>query len=202
MKPVFRTAFWLALLTVSVTGIASPGSSEPKAAKSAVSEAQPPEYRIGADDVLLVNVWKEAEVSGSVLVRPDGKISLPLIGDLRANGLTTVQLRDEITAHLHEYLADPEVTVIVQEAKSQRFTVLGEVEHPGSYALSRSMTVLDAIAIAGGCRDFAKGNKVFVLRVNVDGSRTRIPFNYKEAMKGKNLYQPIELKPRDTVVVP
>jgi polysaccharide export outer membrane protein len=149
-----------------------------------------------------VNVWREPEISRNVVVRPDGKISLPLVGDLRASGHTPSQLQDEIKAHLLNYLSNPEVTVIVQEARSQKFNILGEVEHPGSYALSRSMTVLDAIAVAGGLRDFAKSGKIYVLRMTADGSRARLPFNYKEVIKGQGLSQNVELQPRDTVVVP
>src|SRR5215471_11260688 len=160
------------------------------------------EYLIGPDDLLAVNVWREPEISRNVLVRPDGKISLPLVGDLRASGRTPAQLQDEIKDQLQNYLSHPEVTVIVQEARSQKFNILGEVEHPGSYPLSRSMTVLDAIAVAGGLRDFAKSRKIYVLRTKNDGSRTRLPFNYKDVIKGHSLLQNVELKPRDTVVVP
>jgi polysaccharide biosynthesis/export protein len=160
------------------------------------------EYTIGTDDLLAVNVWREPEISRNVVVRPDGKISLPLVGDLRASGRTPVQLQDDIKEQLSNYLANPEVTVIVQEARSQKFNILGEVEHPGSYALSRSMTVLDAIAIAGGLRDFAKKSKIYVLRVTADGSRSRLQFNYKEVIQGQSLAQNVELQPRDTVVVP
>ena len=185
----------LALLLASGTHATC---SEPSKAQATTSE----EYRIGPDDLLAVNVWKEPEISRNVLVRPDGRISLPLIGDLSASGRTPVQLQDDIRRQLLMYVSNPEVAVIVQEAKSQKFNILGEVEHPGSYQLSRSMTVLDAIALSGGLRDFAKAGKIYVLRVNNDGSRTRLPFNYKEVIKGRSLSQNAELQPRDTVVVP
>lgn len=173
------------------------------AARPANSVSAPPaEYVIGADDVLTVNVWKEPEISRNVSVRPDGNISLPLAGDLRASGRTPVQLRNDIQQQLSTYLASPEVTVIVQEARSRKFNILGQVEHPGSYVLSRSMTVLDAIAIAGGFRDFAKAGKIYVLRHKNDGSLSRLPFNYKEVIKGERLSQNVELEPRDTVIVP
>lgn len=173
-----------------------------KSAVPAQPQPKPVEYVIGPDDMLAVNVWKEPEISRSVPVRPDGKISLPLVGDLRADGRTPTQLQDEIRQKLLAYLSDPEVSVIVQEAKSQKFNILGEIERPGSYVLSRSMTVLDAIAVAGGFRDFAKTSKIYVLRINADGSRACIPFNYKEVIKGRNLPQNVELEARDTVVVP
>jgi len=192
----------LALMLSSEMSALGPGREEKSTAHAQPPSAAADEYVIGSEDLLVVNVWKEPEISRSVLVRPDGKISLPLIGDLRANGRTTDQLRDDIKQQLRGYLSDPEVTVIVQEARSRKFNILGEVEHPGSYALSKSMTVLDAIAIAGGFRDFAKTTKIFILRANPDGSHTRISFNYKEAIRGTKLDQNPELRPRDTIVVP
>jgi polysaccharide biosynthesis/export protein len=191
------------ILTLILTLRVAAACSEPAKAKPAT--AAPPaaeEYMIGPDDLLAVNVWREPEISRNVVVRPDGRISLPLVGDLRASGRTPVQLQDDIKGMLSNYLASPEVTVIVQEARSQKFNILGEVEHPGSYPLSRSMTVLDAIAIAGGLRDFAKSGKIYVLRIKDDGSRARLQFNYKEVIKGQSLSQNVELRPRDTVVVP
>jgi polysaccharide biosynthesis/export protein len=160
------------------------------------------EYRIGADDVLAVNVWKEPEISRTLPVRPDGNISLPLVGDLKASGRTPAELQKEIKDQLVEYLSNPEVTVLVQEAKSHKFNVIGEVEKPGSYVMGGPMTVLDAIAMAGGLREFAKTTKIFVLRVNSDGSRSRLPFNYKRVIKGNDLRADVELRPRDTIVVP
>jgi len=196
-----RNSATLILALIFTGRIFAAGSETPKAK---ATPAPPPaaEYLIGPDDLLAVNVWREPEISRNVLVRPDGKISLPLVGDLRASGRTPAQLQDEIKDQLQNYLSHPEVTVIVQEARSQKFNILGEVEHPGSYPLSRSMTVLDAIAVAGGLRDFAKGRKIYVLRSQSDGSRVRLPFNYKDVIKGHSLSENVELQPRDTVVVP
>jgi polysaccharide export outer membrane protein len=160
------------------------------------------EYVIGSDDVLAVNVWREPEISRTLPVRPDGNISLPLVGDLLASGHTPDQLQKEIKRQLLAYFSNPEVTVVVQEAKSHRFNIVGEVEKPGSYVMSSSMTVLDAIALAGGLRDFARATKIYVLRVSPDGSRARLPFNYKHVIKGSNLQQNVELEPHDTIVVP
>jgi polysaccharide export outer membrane protein len=160
------------------------------------------EYVIGPDDVLSVNVWKEPEISRSLPVRPDGNISLPLVGDLMASGHTPVQLQSEIRQQLVTYLSNPEVTVVVQEAKSHRFNIVGEVDKPGSYVMSSPMTVLDAIALAGGLRDFARETKIYVLRVNADGSRVRLPFNYKRVIRGSDLKADVQLEPRDTIVVP
>ena len=193
----------LAILALILTVSAAAASSEPSKAKSSVPALPAPEeYLIGPDDILAVSVWREPEISRNVVVRPDGRISLPLVGDLRASGHTPAELQNEIKDHLLNYLSNPEVTVIVQEARSQKFNILGEVEHPGSYPLSRSMTVLDAIAVAGGLRDFAKSGKIYVLRIMTDGSRARLQFNYKEVIKGQGLSQNVELQPRDTVVVP
>ncbi len=159
-------------------------------------------YVIGADDVLAINVWKEPEVSRSVPVRSDGKISLPLVGELTAGGQTPLQLEQEITKRLQNYISEPEVTVIVQDSKSQRINILGMVVRPGSYLLTGSATVLDAIAMAGGFKDFARQKSIYVLRANADGTQKRIAFNYKEVIKGNNPEQNVRLLPRDTVVVP
>lgn len=160
------------------------------------------EYVIGPEDVLAVNVWKEDEISRQAPVRPDGKVSLPLIGDVQAAGLTPLQLQQSIRARLAAYLVNPNVTVIVQEARSHRFNVVGEVEHPGSFVLGQPLTVLDGLAMAGGFRDFAKTGGIYVLRLNPDGSHQRIPFNYKQVISGRSLQQNIRLQPGDTVVVP
>lgn len=159
-------------------------------------------YVIGADDVLAINVWKEPDVSRSIPVRSDGKISLPLVGELTAGGQTPLQLEQEITRRLANYISEPEVTVIVQDSKSQRINILGMVVRPGTYMLTGSATILDAIAMAGGFRDFAKQKEIYVLRANADGTEKRLTFNYKEVIKGKNPEQNIRLLPRDTVVVP
>jgi len=159
-------------------------------------------YLIGADDVLAINVWKEPDVSRSVPVRSDGKISLPLVGELTAGGQTPLQLEQEITKRLQNYISEPEVTVIVTDSKSQRINILGMVARPGTYTLTGSATVLDAIAMAGGFRDFAKQKQIYVLRANADGTEKRLAFNYKEVIKGQNPEQNVRLLPRDTVVVP
>ena len=159
-------------------------------------------FQIGSDDVLAINVWKEPEISRSVPVRSDGKVSLPLVGEVQASGQTPKQLEAEISKRLTSYISEPEVTVIVQQIKSQRFNILGQVAHPGTYPLSNPTTSLDAIALAGGFRDFAKKKSIYVLRQTADGSSTRLPFNYKDVIKGKDSQQNIQLEPRDTVYVP
>ena len=159
-------------------------------------------YVIGADDVLAINVWKEPDVTRSVPVRSDGKISLPLVGELQAAGQTPKQLEQEISKRLQNYISEPEVTVIVTDSRSQRINILGMVAKPGTYLLTGSATVLDAIAMAGGFKDFAKKKSIYVLRANPDGTQKRIPFNYKEVIKGTNPEQNVKLLPGDTLVVP
>jgi polysaccharide export outer membrane protein len=159
-------------------------------------------FVIGNDDVLAINVWKEPDLSRSIPVRSDGRISLPLVGELQAAGQTPLKLEQDIANKLQPYLEEPEVTVIVQQINSQKFNILGKVVKPGSYPLTNSATVLDAIALAGGCRDFAKEGSIYILRRNPDGAESRIPFNYKDVIKGKNTVQNIRLQPHDTIVVP
>ena len=183
-------------------------SSEEKAIGSKVS---PPtlenvlvdeDFKIGPDDVIAVNVWREPEVSQTLPVRPDGKISLPLAGEVVASGLTAKQLESTITQQLSIYLSRPEVTVIVREVKSQRVVVAGQVAKPGSYPLLTGMSVLDAIAQAGGPLEYAKVKSMYVLRTGPDGKPVRLKFNYKQVIHGQSLTQNIRLQPHDTVVVP
>ncbi len=159
-------------------------------------------YVIGRDDVLAISVWKEPDLTRSVPVRSDGKISLPLVGEIEAAGHTPAALEIELTQRLRAYMQDPEVAVIVEQMNSKKFNILGEVTKPGSYSLTGVSTVMDAIAIAGGFRDFAKRKDVYVLRQNPDGSQSKLPFNYKDFIKGKNPAQNIKLQPHDTVIVP
>jgi polysaccharide biosynthesis/export protein len=159
-------------------------------------------FVIGANDVLAISVWKEPDVSRSVPVRSDGKISLPLAGEVQAAGLTPLKLEQDIATKLKDYISEPEVTVIVQQINSQKFNILGFVNRPGSYSLTGSATVLDGIAVAGGFRDFAKEKSIYVLRQNPNGTESKLPFNYKEVIRGKNSSQNVKLQPNDTIVVP
>lgn len=203
--------FWMAsILALATSGVLiaqtqstpAPAPAPKPADSAAATRAHDNSYTIGADDVLAVNVWKEPELTRAVPVRSDGKISLPLIGELQAAGMTPKQLEDDITKKLTSYVSEPEVTVIVQEIRSRKFNILGMVARPGSYSITHTTTVLDAIAQAGGFRDFAKQKSIYVLRQNPDGTQQRFPFNYKDVVKGKNSEQNIALEPRDTVVVP
>ena len=167
-----------------------------------VANVRPDTYIIGADDVLSINVWKEPEISKAVPVRPDGMISLPLLGEIKARGLTPVQLESEITDGLKKIMSDPQVTVIVSQVNSLSFNIVGQVMKPGYFSLTRPVTVLDAIALSGGFRDFAKQKKIYVLRTAPDGTQERLKFNYKEVIKGKNMAQNIQIQPHDTLVIP
>ena len=187
--------------TGSTASSAQPASADPSAGGAAVGPHDN-SYIIGNDDVLSINVWKEQEVSRTVPVRSDGKISLPLAGEVQASGQTPLQLEKVLAAKLQSFISEPEVTVIVTEIKSQKFNILGQVNKPGTFPLTSSLTVLDAIALAGGFRDFAKQKSIYILRQNPDGSEVRLPFNYKDVIKGKNMAQNIRVLPRDTIVVP
>ncbi|MGA8440683.1 MAG: polysaccharide biosynthesis/export family protein [Candidatus Sulfotelmatobacter sp.] len=190
----------------SKTAASAQAASAPQTSPSADSSPTPKphddSFVIGNDDVLAINVWKEPDISRSIPVRSDGKISLPLVGEVQATGQTPLKLEQEIAAKLKNYISEPEVTVIVQQINSQKFNILGQVTRPGSYVITNSATVLDAIAMAGGFRDFAKQKSIYILRQNPNGTQTRIPFNYKDVVKGQNPAQNIKLLPRDTIVVP
>lgn len=157
------------------------------------------DYHLGAGDKLRIEVYKDAQLSQSVQVRPDGKVTLPLIGDMEAAGLTPIELRDRIATSLKEYVTNPTVTVIVVEATAATAYVMGEVNHPGAVNLQAPLTILQALALAGGLKDFADAKNIRVLRPGAKGLQT-ISFNYKEALK--STVTPVYLRPGDTVVVP
>ena len=158
-------------------------------------------YIIGPEDVLDINVWKEPDMTRIVPVRPDGKISLPLINDVQAAGSTPQQLASTVTEKLRKFLTEPQVTVIVTQINSQRVFVIGEVLRAGAFPLIPGMTVLQALSSAGGFTTFADVKKIHVMRL-VNGKRIELPFNYREVLKGDNPDQNIKLEPGDTVVVP
>ena len=160
-----------------------------------------PVYVIGPEDVLDVTVWKEPDVSRVVPVRPDGRISLPLIHDIQAAGLSPEQLASTVAERLHKYLNDPKVTVIVTAINSQRVFVVGEVLRAGAFPLIPGMTVLQALSSAGGFTTFANVKKIHVVRVR-DGKQMELDFNYREVLRGDSSEQNITLEPGDTVMVP
>lgn len=186
------------------TSLSAPDSVRTASGQNAMASAATAsdEFVIGPGDLLAINVWKETEISKVVPVRSDGRISLPLIGEIQASGLTPKQLETEVTKRLKDYVADPSVTVVVQEIHSQKVNVLGMVSHPGSFPLAKPMTVVDAIATAGGFRDFAKQKNIYVLHKDATGKQSRISVNYKDVIRGLHPEQNIELQSGDTVVVP
>jgi polysaccharide biosynthesis/export protein len=157
-------------------------------------------YVIGASDVLTVTVWKEPTLSGMLLVRPDGKISLPLLGDVQASGLTPLELANQVAEKLKKYVQNPNVSVVVSQIHSKVVYLLGEVGKKGPVDMTPGMTLLEAISTAGGLTDFANTKKMYILR-DEDGKHKRIPVHYKEALKGVSAYD-VVLQPNDTIVVP
>ena len=195
---------WAMLAQTSGTQHATATKSESSNSAKSSDEVQAsnvaPDYVIGADDTLHISVWKEPELTETLPVRPDGKISMPLLNDVTAAGLTPLQLRDEITERLKKYIADPRVTVVVTGMNSRRVFATGEVLHTGPMTLLPHMTVLQALAQAGFSQ-FANPKAIYLLRIE-NGKQQKIPFNYKEVVKGNHPEQNIELKPGDTIVVP
>ena len=213
MKKAIRCSvlLWLGLATTALLSQAS-GTPPPKAEEANAKAANPKaadevqsanvgsDYVIGADDTLHISVWKEPDLTETLPVRPDGKISMPLLNDVAAAGLTPLQLRDTITDRLKKYIADPRVTVVVTGMNSRRVFATGEVTHTGPMTLLPHMTMLQALAQAGFTQ-FANPKGIYLLRTE-NGKQQRIPFNYKEVVKGNHPEQNIELKPGDTIVVP
>ncbi|MGA8213716.1 MAG: polysaccharide biosynthesis/export family protein [Candidatus Sulfotelmatobacter sp.] len=185
----------------SESKLVTTSSAQPVPAAEAATKPHDNTFVIGNDDVLAINVWKEPDISRSIPVRSDGKISLPLAGEIQAAGLTPLTLEKDIASKLKSYISEPEVTVMVQQVNSQKFNILGQVARPGSYVIANSPTVLDALALAGGFRDFAKKKSIYVLRQGASGD-SRISFNYKDVSQGKNMTQNIKLQPGDTIIVP
>jgi len=184
---------------------ANAAASAPAAAAAAavpVRPATPSGYVIGVDDVLSILFWRDKDLSApEITVRPDGKVTLPLLNDVQAAGLTPEQLRDTVLDAARKYVEDPNPTVIVKEIKSRKVFITGQVEKPGPYPLNGTVTVLQLIATAGGLRDFADGKNISVIRVR-DGKQSIFEFNYQDLLKKRYLSQNIELAPGDTVVVP
>lgn len=185
----------------TVPGTPSGGNAAPTPSIPLQTRAGAPvdssHYKIGPTDVLMIRVWNQPKFSGPVSVHDDGNITLPLVGDLPAGGKTPDQVEKIVTQALSKYVVKPLVTVTVQEVLSKKYYMDGEIAHPGEYSLVAPTTVLEAISKAGGLQEFANGKKIYILR----GDK-RIPFNYKDVLKGKHMDQNIQLKSGDHVVVP
>jgi polysaccharide export outer membrane protein len=173
-------------------------NNTPMAPKSMTEDSN---YSIGPEDVLTIDVWKEPEISRTVPVRRDGKISLPLLNDVQAAGLTPTQLSSEIEEKLHDSILKPQVTVIVTQMSSQRIYILGQVTRGGAYPLVPDLTAVQALSIAGGFTPFANVKKIYIMRTE-NGENKILPINYKELASGRKPQQNIHLKPGDTIVVP
>jgi polysaccharide export outer membrane protein len=176
------------------------GPSLPKA--NGPSLDVPPEYVIGPQDVLGINFWRDADMTGDVTVRPDGRITLPLIGDLTAAGMTPEGLKTAIHAAASKLIEDPAITVIVRQINSRKVFITGQVTTPGAHVLTGPLTVMQLISLAGGLTEFAKKKDITVMRTDASGKQVVLPFNYSDVAKGKSLSQNVVLKPGDTVVVP
>jgi polysaccharide export outer membrane protein len=178
----------------------APAQAASSAPLTAPEPAAQDTYIIGASDVLTVTVWKEPTFSGSVLVRPDGMISIPLLGDVHASGLTPLQLGAQIAAKLKKYVQDPNVSVVIGEIHSKVVYLMGEVGKKGPIEMTPRMTLLEAIASGGGLSEYANKKKIYILRDDA-GAHQIIPVHYKEALKGDAAFN-LLLKPGDTIVVP
>jgi polysaccharide export outer membrane protein len=207
MKKVMKAGVWVGMgvllsagMLAQSSGAGQPVPEKPAATAQALEASSDSDYVIGADDVLRISVWKEADLSETLPVRPDGKISMPLLNDVVAAGLTPLQLRDSLTEKLKKFIADPRVTVVVTAMNSRRIFVSGEVVHSGPMVLLPHMTMLQALSQAGFTQ-FANPKGIYLLRTE-NGKQQKLPFNYKEVIKGNHPEQNIVLKPGDTVVVP
>jgi polysaccharide export outer membrane protein len=211
MKSTWKAAV-AALMLIGSIALAQAAPAQPAAsaasdkaasdkATTAVSASQAgPEYVIGPEDALHIAVWREADLTASLPVRPDGKISLPLLDDVQAAGLTPKQLADSITEKLKKFLADPRVTVVVTQINSKRIYLVGEVLHVGATPMLPNMTVLQALSSAG-LNQFANTKRIYVLRTE-NGKQQKLPVNYRKLVKGEQIEQNYLLQPGDTIVVP
>jgi polysaccharide biosynthesis/export protein len=170
---------------------------EPVKPMAVPASVDPNSYTLGPDDVIIVRVWREPDLSGTMAVRPDGKITLPLISEVKAAGLTPIQLGDQIKQALSKYVNNPQVIVAVQSVRSKRYYMSGEITRPGAYPLASPVTVFEAVTLAGGFREFAKKKKITIIR-----GAQRFRFNWNQVVKGKNLEQNIHLQNGDQVIVP
>lgn len=176
---------------------AKPETHDPVKPMSVPVSVDPSTYTLGPDDVVYVRVWREPDLSGAMAVRPDGKITMPLINEVKASGLTPVQLANVITKGLSNYVNNPQVMVAVQAVRSKRYFMSGEINRPGAYPLATPTTVFEAITMAGGFREFANKKKITIIR----GAK-RLRFNWNDVVKGKNLAQNVNLENGDQVIIP
>jgi polysaccharide export outer membrane protein len=201
MRQILALVTMTTLLLHGATSWAQVAAPAASPAGAAEGVAVPDDYVIGPEDVLGVLFWREPELSGDVTVRPDGKITLSLIGDVVASGLTPVALRDQLQKAGARFLADANVTVVVRQINSRKVFITGQVTMPGAFPLGAPRNVLQLIALAGGLLEFAEGDKITIIR-NDRGRTVTLKFNYNDVSKGRKLEQNVQLQPGDTVVVP
>ncbi len=205
---VLLAASWPAGAQAPAAQMQKPQAAAAPSSAGVQAVPTPADYVIGPDDVLLVNFWRDKEMSVEVTVRPDGKITVPLLSDVQAAGFPPEQLRDRLAEQAKKYMVDPSVTVVVRQINSRRVFITGEVAKPGAYPLNDRLTVVQLIAVAGGLTEFAKSKDIVVMRgdssaaVRPRGEPAAFKFNYKDFVSGRNLKQNVELKPGDTVIVP
>ena len=190
-----------AIPSPSVSSVAAPTMTAPAPVTGVATDLNPPEYRIGPGDVLGVLFWRDKELSTDVVVRPDGRISLPVMNEMPVVGLSTDELRVLITERARKYVADPIVSVVVREIRSRYVFITGKVNKPGPYQLYGPMSVLQLIAMAAGVQEYADKTAIVIVR-DENGKQQRLPFNYSDVVKKGDLSQNVLLKPGDTVVVP
>lgn len=179
---------------------ARPSNLQPTATGGSV-QVTPDDYVIGEQDALAITVWKEKDISGNVVVRPDGKITVPLVGELKVTGMKPLQLQATLTEKLKPYVTVPQVSVAVTQINSRKVYLIGQAAKEGPFQINSSTTVLQIIAEAGGLKDFAKRKKIYILRQQGQ-TQAHLPFNYDNVIRGKNTEQNVVLEPGDTVVVP
>ena len=206
-RPAFVLTMFAMILAVGALCQDAPQPTPPPATEGGIPDQRlsanfpgvvdPSSYQIGPEDVIQVRVWREPELSVEQTVRPDGKITMPLIGDIDANKTTPKALSATIAAKLKEFINNPSVMVTVEQVRSKKYTITGEVGRPGSYPLLSTTTVLDALTNSGGFRDFANKKKITIIR-----GEERFRFNYNEVIEGKHMEQNIELQNGDLIVVP
>jgi polysaccharide export outer membrane protein len=201
-----RLASFLVLAGLAATPLSAqiptgPAPLPSVASTPAVLQPPPADYVIGPEDLLGIVFWREKDLSADVSVRPDGRISLPLLNDVVAAGLTPTELRERLTEEARRYVEDPNVTVVVRQINSRRVFVTGEVMKPGPYPLTAPTTVLQMLAMAGGLREYADAKNILIMRLE-NGRTVSYAFNYRDVSKRRNIRQNIELKPGDTIVVP
>jgi polysaccharide export outer membrane protein len=186
----------------ALPNVKAPAAAPQKPGAPVVNGVKPPEdYVIGTDDVLTISFWREKDLSTDVVVRPDGKITLPLINDVYAAGLTPDQLREKVLTEAARYIEDPAPTVVVKQINSRKAFITGEVAKPGPYVLTSPTTVLQLIAMAGGLQEFAQKKDIMIVRIEA-GQQITFSFDYASVVKRKKLEQNIFLKPGDVIVVP